>query len=234
MSVVLNAVVDWRCLISWGRQFQLPVWSQYFVLFLKLGPKLHNVVKYHWRELPQLFFLSQQKYVCCNKTHLSSRQTQHMFAATKVILVAAPANDGQNFSWCSHIQMHGDQYRVLVYSPSIPTNRRLEVRVPHLYLDCCFEIHFQLKAVKSCTMRGPTESFSDCWRYMLKEQSTVCGPTESFNCCWRYMLNEDSTMCGPTESYNYCWRYMLNEDSTMCGPTESYNHCWRYMPKWRY
>ena len=118
--------------------------------------------------------------------HVFCRDT-HMFVATKVILVAAPANDSQNFTWCSHIQMHGDQYRVLVYSPSIPTNKRLEVRVPHLYLDCCFEIHFQLKAVKSCTMRGPTESFSDCWRYMLKEQSTVCGPTESFNYCWRYM-----------------------------------------------
>jgi len=180
MSVVLNAVVDWRCLISWGRQFQLSIWSQYFVLFLKLGPKLHSVVRYHWWQLPQLFFLSRQKYVCCDKSFVMTKhifcQDKHVFVETKVILVAAPANDSQNFSWRSHIQTHGDQYRVLVYSPSIPTNKRLEVRVPHLYLDCCFEIHFQLKAVKSCTIRGPTESFSDCWRYMLKEQEYSAWP----------------------------------------------------------
>jgi hypothetical protein len=50
----------------------------------------------------------------------------------------------------------------------MPTRSRLEVRGPHRNFTCCSEIHFQLKQVKSCTILGPTESFKDCWRYMLK------------------------------------------------------------------
>ena len=43
---------------------------------------LKNKDQYHWRELPQVSLLSRQTRVCCR-----------VFVATKIILVAAPAND---------------------------------------------------------------------------------------------------------------------------------------------
>ena len=51
---------------------------------------------YHWRELPQVPFLSQQNYICRSwrkkKLDVFCRD-KHVFVATKMILVIAPAND---------------------------------------------------------------------------------------------------------------------------------------------
>ena len=51
------------------------------------GRRLRVLVKevgYHWRELPQVYFLSRQKYACRDK---------HNSVATQMIFVAAPASD---------------------------------------------------------------------------------------------------------------------------------------------
>ena len=59
---------------------------------------------YHWLELPQVSFLSRQtrllsrqKYACRDKTFVATKDVfchdKHVFVATKMILVAAPAND---------------------------------------------------------------------------------------------------------------------------------------------
>ena len=51
---------------------------------------------YHWRQLPQVPFLSRPRF-CRDKTCLLSRQTRvcrdKTFVVTKMVLVAAPAND---------------------------------------------------------------------------------------------------------------------------------------------
>ena len=62
-----------------------------------------DAVIYHWRERPQVSFLSRQKYACRDKTFLVAKvclsrqnyvcRSKHVFVATKLILVAAPAND---------------------------------------------------------------------------------------------------------------------------------------------
>ena len=79
------------------------------------GPWANLAFVYYWQELPQVSFLSRQKrllwrqnYVCCDKSFVTtniilSRQAYFFsrqktcfvksFVATKMILVAAPAND---------------------------------------------------------------------------------------------------------------------------------------------
>ena len=61
-----------------------------------------EVVKYRWRELPQVSFLSRQTYFCRDKKRVLSRQTRvcrdETFVVTKMILVAAPANDSKALS----------------------------------------------------------------------------------------------------------------------------------------
>ena len=55
----------------------------------------HNdKVSYHWRELPQVSFWSRQKFCgeFCRDKHVFVA-TNMFFVATKMILVAAPAND---------------------------------------------------------------------------------------------------------------------------------------------
>ena len=57
-----------------------------------------SVVDYHWREVPQVSFLSRQKYACRNKTFVAHTFVAFFvvfFVATKMILVAAPANDSR-------------------------------------------------------------------------------------------------------------------------------------------
>ena len=96
------------------------IWAQ-FLCFCNLSTKLMNVSNYHWRELLQVsllsrqtqIFLSREEYFCRDKhvfaaTKVSlclSRQAyfsrdkrrilSRTFVATKIIVVAAPANDGK-------------------------------------------------------------------------------------------------------------------------------------------
>ena len=57
------------------------------VLMAEIGSDRHTLLyvpEHHWQELPQVSFLSRQTRICHDK---------HVFVATKIILVAAPAND---------------------------------------------------------------------------------------------------------------------------------------------
>ena len=57
---------------------------------------------YHWRELPQVSFLSRQKYACCDKTFVATKLCLSQQNITKIMFVATNVCGNKSFVATKH------------------------------------------------------------------------------------------------------------------------------------